>query len=102
MKHQKTLEKEIKTSGRYIDKLEKEIRKSDKRFDSSDIEQCIEYEVGYQDGVKFALREYEKRATPRIIARMIRMFVQQNFGDAEAKDPSWNIKLLATEIANNL
>lgn len=102
MKHQKTLEKEIKTSGRYIDELEKEIRKSDKRFESSDVEQCIEYEVGYQDGVKFALREYQKRATPRTIARLIQMFVRQNFGTSEANDPSWNIKALANEIANNL
>lgn len=103
MKHQKTLEKEIKTSDRYIDALEKEIREIEHEyFDRSDVDQCIEYEVGYQDGIKFALQEYEKRATAGTFARIIYKFVRRNFGESEANDPSWNIELLAKEIANKL
>lgn len=103
MKHQKTLEKEIKTSEKYIDTLEREIQKAEQEyFDRSDVGQGIEYEVGYQDGVKFALKEYQKRATPGTFARVIYKFVKRNFGESEANDPSWNINALANEIAKEL
>ena len=103
MKHSKTLEKEIKTSDKYIDALERKIREIEEEyFDRSDVDECIEYEVGYQDGVKFALREYNKRATPGTFARIIYKFVRRNFGDSEANDPSWNISALSEEIAKQL
>ena len=103
MKHQKVLEKEIKTSDKYIDILETEIRKAEQEyFDRSDVGQGIEYEVGYQEGVKFALKEYQKRATPGTFARVIYKFVKRNFGESEANDPSWNINALANEIAKEL
>lgn len=103
MKHQKVLEKEIKTSDKYIDVLEKELKKTEQEFfDRSDVGQGIEYEVGYQDGVKFALREYKKCVSPGSIAKIIYRFVRKNFGDSEANDPSWNIHVLAEEIAEKL
>ncbi|MBO4480879.1 MAG: hypothetical protein J5742_04675 [Alphaproteobacteria bacterium] len=90
MKYKKTLEEEIKTSEKYLENQAVEIL------------ECGEHELGYHDGLTFALREYKKRVTSRTIEHIIRKFVRRNFGDAEAKDPSWNIKLLAAEIANNL
>ncbi len=103
MKHQKVLEKEIKTSDKYIDILETEIRKAEQEyFDRSDVGQGIEYEVGYQEGVKFALKEFKKCATPGTFARIIYKFVRRNFGESEANDPSWNINALAVEIVKEL
>ena len=48
----------------YKKTLEKEIRKSeDSMMDNATaMLECSQYELGYQDGIKFALKEYVKQS----------------------------------------
>ena len=84
-KYIKTLEKEYKTSTRYL--------KKPATLESP------EHEQGYNDALKFALDEWEKYDPAPEIARAIRCWVRDNFGESEARDPSWNIRALAQAIA---
>ena len=47
----------------YKKTLEKEIRKSEKSMlnNATEMLECSQYELGYQDGIKFALKEYNKQ-----------------------------------------
>lgn len=85
-KYIKTLEKEYKTSARYL--------KKPATLESP------EHEQGYNDALKFALDEWKKYDPAPEIARAIRCWVRDNFGESEARDPSWNIRALAQAITN--
>ena len=85
-KYIKTLEKEYKTSARYL--------KKPATLESP------EHEQGYNDALKFALDEWKKYDPAPEIARAIRCWVRDNFGESEARDPSWNIRALAQAIAD--
>lgn len=47
----------------YKKTLEKEIRKSEDSMmdNATEMLECSQYELGYQDGIKFALKEYNKQ-----------------------------------------
>lgn len=85
-KYIKTLEKEYKTSARYL--------KKPATLESP------EHEQGYNDALKFALDEWKKYDPAPEIARAIRCWVRDNFGESEARDPSYNIRALAQAIAD--
>lgn len=87
-KYIKTLEKEYKTSARYL--------KKPATLESP------EHELGYCDGLKFALDEWKKHDTAAAIRRAIREFVRNEYGEAEAAVPSWDIRALAQAIADQI
>ena len=87
-KYIKTLEKEYKTSTRYL--------KKPATLESP------EHEQGYNDALKFALDEWKKYDPAAEIRRAIREFVRNEYGEAEAAVPSWDIRALAQAIADTI
>ena len=84
----KTLQQEIKTSIKYLNnpgELESE-----------------EHEAGFLDALKFALCEWKRYDPAAAIRRAIREFVRNEYGEAEARAPSWNIRALAQAIADEI
>lgn len=87
-KYIKTLEKEYKTSTRYL--------KKPATLESP------EHEQGYNDALKFALDEWKKYDPAPEIRRAIREFVRYEYGEGEASVPSWDIHALAQAITDQI
>lgn len=86
----------------YIKTLEKEIKTSEKYQRHPEQLESPEHESGYCDGLKFALDEWKKHDTAAAIRRAIREFVRNEYGEAEAQIPSWDIRALAQAITDTL
>lgn len=86
----------------YLKTLEQEIKTSEKYQRHPEQLESPEHESGYCDGLKFALDEWKKHDTAGEIQRAIRCWVKDNFGESEARAPSWNIRALAQAIADTI
>lgn len=85
---------------KYIKTLEKEYKTSTRHLKKPATLESPEHEQGYNDALKFALDEWKKYDPAPEIARAIRCWVRDNFGESEARDPSYNIRALAQAIAD--
>lgn len=85
---------------KYIKTLEKEYKTSARNLKKPATLESPEHEQGYNDALKFALDEWKKYDPAPEIARAIRCWVRDNFGESEARDPSYNIRALAQAIAD--
>ncbi|MCQ2561999.1 MAG: hypothetical protein MJ158_00020 [Alphaproteobacteria bacterium] len=51
---------------KYIQILEKEIKKTEKEQDEFlKVQECNEYRLGYEDGLRFALQKYKEQSKQR-------------------------------------
>lgn len=82
--------------------INQEIKASEKYLKKPDMLESPEHESGWCDALKYARRELKKYDPAPEIARAIRCWVRENFGESEARDPSWNIRALAQAIADQI
>lgn len=86
----------------YTKTLDREIKASEKYQRHPEQLESPEHEQGYSDGLKFARDQWKNHDTAAAIRRAIREFVRNEYGEAEARAPSWNIRALAQAIADTI